>query len=350
MISLGRVVDDSHRIAAARPWAARAQRLSRPYRGAGDIRAVAARVDARGHRGRSIREVRLGAAIAGRSGRLIALILIRRRGRIKMRLRRRGDRIVVVARLLLLQEMRLPLGRLALLLLRLLAQSGRLTRGHRHIILLRAPSGAIIIAAFLARLLVQHQLVQQCRLALLRLRLARLLKHVDERTRAEERLSDERRAEIERDLAKVLGPVVQVVGGAAQSDHAGHGVVAARPIRRGETIADPSSIFINRPADYARAHLGLYAYVAFGSHGYFRFYEPAYGHRSLGFFVNQAGHVADGEAPDPTARPNVKYASARPRDGGLVFALQALEDIPAGAELLANYEDNERVSGTRAWE
>ena len=168
--------------------------------------------------------------------------------------------------------------------------------------------------------------------------------------KGEERLSDERRAEIERDLAKVLGPVVQVVGGAAQSDHAGHGVVAARPIRRGETIADPSSIFINRPADYARAHLGLYAYVAFGSHGYFRFYEPAYGHRSLGFFVNQAGHVADGEAPDPTARPNVKYASARPKDGGLVFALQALEDIPAGAELLANYEDNERVSGMRAWE
>ena len=168
--------------------------------------------------------------------------------------------------------------------------------------------------------------------------------------KGEERLSDERRAEIRRDLAKVLGPVVQVVGGAAQSDHAGHGVVAARPIRRGETIADPSSIFINRPADYARAHLGLYAYVAYGSHGYFRFYEPAYGHRSLGFFVNQAGHVADGEAPDPTARPNVKYASARPRDGGLVFALQALEDIPAGAELLANYEDNERVSGTRAWE
>ena len=168
--------------------------------------------------------------------------------------------------------------------------------------------------------------------------------------KGEERLSDERRAEIKRDLAKVLGPVVQVVGGAAQSDHAGHGVVAARPIRRGETIADPSSIFINRPADYARAHLGLYAYVAFGSHGYFRFYEPAYGHRSLGFFVNQAGHVADGEAPDPAARPNVKYASARPKDGGLVFALQALEDIPAGAELLANYEDNERVSGMRAWE
>ena len=163
--------------------------------------------------------------------------------------------------------------------------------------------------------------------------------------KGEERLSGERRAEIERDLAKVLGPVVQVVGGAAQSDHAGHGVVAARPIRRGETIPDPSSIFINRPADYARAHLGLYAYVAYGSHGYFRFYEPAYGHRSLGFFVNQAGHVADGEAPDPTARPNVKYASARPKDGGLVFALQALEDIPAGAELLANYEDNERVSG-----
>ena len=55
-------------------------------------------------------------------------------------------------------------------------------------------------------------------------------------------------------------------------------------------------------------------------------------------------------APDPAARPNVKYASARPKDGGLVFALQALEDIPAGAELLANYEDNERVSGMRAWE
>ena len=71
-------------------------------------------------------------------------------------------------------------------------------------------------------------------------------------------------------------------------------------------------------------------------------------HRSLGFFVNQAGHVADGEAPDPAARPNVKYTSARPKDGGLVFALQALEDIPAGAELLANYEDNERVSGMRA--
>ena len=102
-------------------------------------------------------------------------------------------------------------------------------------------------------------------------------------------------------------------------------------------------IFINRPADYARAHLGLYAYVAFGSHGYFRFYEPAYGHRSLGFFVNQAGHVADGEAPDPTARPNVKNRPARPGRRA-VFALQALEDIPAGAELLANYEDNERVS------
>ena len=40
-------------------------------------------------------------------------------------------------------------------------------------ILLRAPSGAII--AFFARLLVQHQLVQQCRLALLRLRSSLLL-------------------------------------------------------------------------------------------------------------------------------------------------------------------------------
>ena len=59
--------------------------------------------------------------------------------------------------------------------------------------------------------------------------------------KGEERLSDERRAEIRRDLAKVLGPVVQVVGGAAQSDHAGHGVVAARPSTTSMSLAPMTS-------------------------------------------------------------------------------------------------------------
>ena len=175
------------------------------------------------------------------------------------------------------------------------------------------------------------------------------LPHGPNLCKGEERLG-ERRAEIKRDLAKVLGPVVQVVGGAAQSDHAGHGCgggASGRP-RRDDRRPCRRSLSTDRPTTRAPTSASTHT-------------SPTDRTATSGFTSRRTATARSASSstrratsptarPDPTARPNVKYASARPKDGGLVFALQALEDIPAGAELLANYEDNERVSGMRAWE
>eukprot|EP00966_Prymnesium_polylepis_P042480 986943-Prymnesium_polylepis.1 len=78
-------------------------------------------------------------------------------------------------------------------------------------------------------------------------------------------------------------------------------------------------------------------YVAFGRMGFFRLREAGLGHCSLTFFVNEA-RGANGAA---TGRGNVRYATVRSRDEGLLFGLLALEDVAAGAELLANYDHRE---------
>jgi hypothetical protein len=123
----------------------------------------------------------------------------------------------------------------------------------------------------------------------------------------------------------------------SQSDESGFGVVAMTTLQAGECLADPSVFFIARPPDYALAHLPQYHALEFGLTGYFQLREPALGHCSLTYYVNEARH---GGRPGPAA--NVAYKVLRPRGGGLALGLHILSDIAPGTELLACYD--QRIS------
>ena len=137
-----------------------------------------------------------------------------------------------------------------------------------------------------------------------------------------------RRLKLERELLQAVELTsVGVV------DQNGSGVVARRALRAGETLEDPSVVFVPRPSDYARAHLPQYNALEFGSMGFFRLREAAFGHCSLTYYVNEAHHHG-GAGPDA----NVRYKVVRPRGGGAALALEVIAPlVPAGAELLAKY-------------
>lgn len=124
-------------------------------------------------------------------------------------------------------------------------------------------------------------------------------------------------------------------------DACGSGVVALRHIEQGAVLLDPSVVFVNRPSEYAQAHLPQFHALEFGTAGYFRLREPAYGHCSLTYFVNEAGHEGMDNLPTGRTRdecvPNVRYRVVRPRGGGIALGLECLTDIAPGTELLCRY-------------
>ena len=139
----------------------------------------------------------------------------------------------------------------------------------------------------------------------------------------------------ERERIQALGQLrasVWVVAGEAQSDAAGHGVLAMRRLAAGETLVDPSVFYVARPPDYALAHLPQYHALEFGREAYFLLREPALRQSSLTYYVNEAHH-AGCEGPPP----NVAYKVVRPRNGGIALALYTLAPIEQGVELLASY-------------
>lgn len=143
-------------------------------------------------------------------------------------------------------------------------------------------------------------------------------------------------AEREASVGALLLDAVQVVDGPAQSDAAGFGVVAQRRLAVGELLHDLSVFFVARPADYALAHLPQFHALELGKTAYFQLREPALGHCSLTYYVNEARHAASGDPTGPAA--NVAYKVVRPRRGGVALALQVLSPIAAGGELLADYD------------
>jgi len=136
-----------------------------------------------------------------------------------------------------------------------------------------------------------------------------------------------------RESLRELSRRVAVVGGDAQSDGDGFGVVAQARLPAGTTLVDWSVFFVQRPAEYALAHLPQFHALEFGREAYFLLREPALGLGSLTYFVNEARH---GGAPGPPA--NVAYKVVRPRGGGIALGLHCLETIEAGDELLASYD------------
>jgi hypothetical protein len=129
-----------------------------------------------------------------------------------------------------------------------------------------------------------------------------------------------------------------IVNGPQQSDANGYGiVVVGRPFSQGETIVDPSVMLVRRPAAYGKAHLGPYDYVAPGSStsassGYFQLREPALGHCSLTYYINEA---RNGQVP------NAEFSTVR--SGGSFepkFCLRALVDIQVGEEVLVFYNQD----------
>ena len=136
-------------------------------------------------------------------------------------------------------------------------------------------------------------------------------------------------------LARLLQSVR--VAREGQSDPCGFGVVATRDLCKGEVLLDPSVVYVARPSDYAVAHLPQYYALELGAAGYFRLREPAFGHCSLTYFVNEARHLGQ-EGP----APNTKYKVVRPRHGGIALGLEMLTAIEAGSELLCQY--NQQVT------
>ena len=80
------------------------------------------------------------------------------------------------------------------------------------------------------------------------------------------------------------------------------------------------------------AHLPQYYALEFGGQGYFRLKEPIYGHCSLTYYINEAGHLSADDTP-----ANVRYKVMRPRGGGIALGLEVLRDIAPGDELLCRY-------------
>lgn len=162
----------------------------------------------------------------------------------------------------------------------------------------------------------------------------------------------------------LLRSSVRVADGPAQSDPGGFGVVARRRLAGGEVLHDLSVFYVARPSDYALAHLPQYHALELGSAGYFLLREPALGHTSLTYYVNEAGH-ADHEGGEGVASvaanvavtavtanvtanvtavtANVAYKVVRARSGGTALALLVLAPIAEGEELLARYDQRLRV-------
>ena len=142
----------------------------------------------------------------------------------------------------------------------------------------------------------------------------------------------------QRTIADTILQRFNIVNGPQQSDANGYGiVVVGRPFSQGETIVDPSVMLVRRPAAYGKAHLGPYDYVAPGSStsassGYFQLREPALGHCSLTYYINEA---RNGQVP------NAEFSTVR--SGGSFepkFCLRALVDIQVGEEVLVFYNQD----------
>jgi len=121
------------------------------------------------------------------------------------------------------------------------------------------------------------------------------------------------------------------VAAAGVVDARGFGVVARRRLRAGDVLVDPTAVVVERPSDYARAHLGAYDYVAFGKGNYSQLREPALRHCSLTFFQNSASLC------DPPRRPNVAWFVSRDLRHGPQLSWRLVADVEAGEELLAEY-------------
>mmetsp|Transcript_51823 Transcript_51823/g.169437 ORF Transcript_51823/g.169437 Transcript_51823/m.169437 type:complete len:262 (+) Transcript_51823:125-910(+) len=93
-----------------------------------------------------------------------------------------------------------------------------------------------------------------------------------------------------RGVQALLDSVAVQSDGVADLD--GFGVVAVHPISRGTLLRDPSVVFVPRPSAYAVAHLPPYHALELGKQSYLRLREPAFGHVSLTYFVNEANHTA----------------------------------------------------------
>ena len=152
----------------------------------------------------------------------------------------------------------------------------------------------------------------------------------------------------------LLHSSVHVADGPAQSDPGGFGVVARRRLAAGEVLHDLSVFYVARPSDYALAHLPQYHALELGSAGYFLLREPALGHTSLTYYVNEAGHAdheggevanvsANGETAAANVAANVAYKVVRARSGGTALALLVLEPVEEGEELLARYDQRLRL-------
>ena len=137
---------------------------------------------------------------------------------------------------------------------------------------------------------------------------------------------------------------VRIADGSAQSDPDGLGVVARRPLAVGDVLHDQSVFYVSRPSDYALAHLPQYHAIELGSAGYFQLREPALGHASLTYYVNEADHAARAGGEVTAGTPaNVAYKVVRARSGGIALGLLVLAPVAEGEELLANYNQRLRL-------
>ena len=104
-------------------------------------------------------------------------------------------------------------------------------------------------------------------------------------------------------------------------------------MKRGATVVDPTALVVDRPSDYARAHLPEYDYIAYGKNNYVLLREAALELSSYAYHVNGA----DFEGGD-ASRANVKYVIVRDEQGGgTQLGLRLTADVRAGEELLAAY-------------
>ena len=94
--------------------------------------------------------------------------------------------------------------------------------------------------------------------------------------------------------------------------------------------------------------------LEFGHEAHFLLREPALGHTSLTYYVNEAGHAdheggevanvsANGETAAANVAANVAYKVVRARSGGTALALLVLAPVEEGEELLARYDQRLRL-------
>ncbi|GMI08436.1 hypothetical protein TrVE_jg9221 [Triparma verrucosa] len=129
-----------------------------------------------------------------------------------------------------------------------------------------------------------------------------------------------------------LRNIAEIVSDERQSHRGGYGLIAKKNLKAGSSFVDPTAILVQRPSDYAKAHLGEYDYIAFGASNFIQLRDEYIPHCAFTYRLNEANHTKDdGQVPC------VKWSLNRKSGGRAQLGWEITRDVVKGEELLGSY-------------